>query len=167
MAQVDTKNNDQKEKRTVRPWLVAAVVIILAGVALVLLNQVDETPVAGQPGPDEVLVDYFDARNSGDLDAMMVFYAEDVVVKDHPLDTRDDTADRNEIRQIEQTIVVLQGSDAVMEAHDMVVSGNTVTYNSTFVNADGVCFGRAGNQVTVEDGKITLYQWGSELTACR
>lgn len=126
----------------------------------------------GEATPDEVLVDYFTARNSGDLDAIMVFYAEDVVVIDHPLDTNDgfpaitDTADGvadiGEIRDIEQWIAQRQGSDAVMEPRDMVVSGSTVTFNHKEINHLGNCFGRAGNQVTVEDGKITLHQWGSK-----
>ncbi len=52
MTQVDTRREDQKEKRTYWPWLAAAMVIVLVGLAVVLLNQGDDAPVADQPfGP--------------------------------------------------------------------------------------------------------------------
>ncbi len=44
----------------------------------------------------------------------------------------------------------------------MVVSGNTVTFKETFFNEEGDCFSSTGNDVTVEDDKITLYVWGEE-----
>jgi hypothetical protein len=43
-----------------------------------------------------------------------------------------------------------------------VVSGSTVTFNHKFFIADGSCFGGLGGEVTVEDDKITLYDWGPQ-----
>ena len=37
--------------------------------------------------------------------------------------------------------------------------GSTVTFNHTFIDSDGDCRG-VGSQLTVENGKITLYDWG-------
>ncbi len=112
--------------------------------------------------PAAVLVDYQDARNSGDVDAVMAFYAEDAVVKDHPLGGDGIANGVDEIRSLEARVPMLQGSTGGIEFTDMVVSGNTVTFNHKFFNASGGCFGGLGGKVTVEDGKITLYDWGPQ-----
>ena len=87
MTQLDTKQKDQEQKKTVRQrWLVAAVVIILAGVALLLINQSDETPVADQPfGPDSALdvsESFVAAHNDGDFDGVMALFTEDATFSD-------------------------------------------------------------------------------------
>ena len=87
MTQVDTKREDQKEKKTIRPWLVAAaVVMILAGVAVILMNQSDEAPIADQPfGPDSALDvsdAYIEAFNTGDADAVLVLLTSDVALSE-------------------------------------------------------------------------------------
>ena len=172
VTQLDTREKDQKAEKTVRQrWLVAAVVIILAGIALVLVNQGDETPVADQPGPDEILTEYADTRNSGDVDGVMAFYAEDAIVENHPLDDDGVATGIDEIRALEEQIPAVQGSGDGQEVIDMVVSGNTVTFNTRFFyGADGTrnssgeagCAGGRGHRVTVEDGKITLFVGGPE-----
>ena len=165
MTQVDTKQKDQEKKKTVRQrWLVAAVVIILAGIALVLVNQGDETPVATQPSPDEVLADYLEVWNAEDGEAVMVFYAEDAVIEGHPEDTDDLATGKSEILLIELRMQTHQESTGRLELTNMEVSGNTVTFDNIFHNGDGDCFNSTGDKVTVEDDKITLWVFG-ELDA--
>jgi len=70
VTQLDTNQKDQDQKKTVRQWwLVAAGVIILAGVALLFINQSGGSPVADQPttGPVtfETEVDFSDTPYSG------------------------------------------------------------------------------------------------------
>ena len=169
MTQVDTRREDQKEKRTYWPWLAAAMVIVLVGLAVVLLNQGDDAPVA-DASPAEVLADYTEVRNSGDVDGVIGFYAEDAVVENHPLDDDGVATGTAEIRALEEQVPAVQGSGDGQEIIDMVVSGNTVTFNTRFFwGADGTfsggsagCGGGKDHQVTVEDGKITLYVGGSE-----
>jgi len=87
--------------------------------------------------PAAVLADYKDARNSGDVDAVIGFYAEDAVVKNHPRDG-DAIADGvDEIRVLEGQVPGIQGSTGGIEFTDMVVSGNTVTFNHKFFNTSG------------------------------
>jgi ketosteroid isomerase-like protein len=112
--------------------------------------------------PAGVLADYQEARNSGDVDAVLAFYAEDAVVKDHPRDDDGIANGVDEIRSLEAPVPEIQGSAGGIEFTDMVVSGDTVTFNHKFFIADGACFGGLGGQITVEDGKITLYDWGPE-----
>ncbi len=79
-----------------------------------------------------------------------------------------------EIRALEEQVPAAQGSGDGMEIIDMVVSGNTVTFNTRFFyGADGAfsdgeagCGGRKDTQVTVEDGKITLYVVGLNPRPC-
>jgi len=112
--------------------------------------------------PASVLADYEDARNSGDVDAAMAFYAENAIVKDHPLDGDGIANGVDEIRSLEAQVPGIQGSTGGIEFTDMVVSGNTVTFNHKFFNASGDCFGGLGGEVIAEDGKITLYDWGPQ-----
>ncbi len=116
----------------------------------------------GDADPSEVLQDYQEARNSGDVDAVMGLYAEDAVVENHPRDSDGVANGVLEIRILEAQVPGLQGSTGGIEFTDLVVSGNTETFKETFFNEDGDCFSAAGNEVTVEDDKITLYVWGQE-----
>jgi hypothetical protein len=47
------------------------------------------------------------------------------------------------------------------------VSGNRVSFDQRFFNDEGDCFGDSGNEVTIEDGRITLYDWGPLMTATK
>jgi len=42
MTQLETKGQDQKEKKTATPWLIAAAVAIVAGIGLIVVNQGEE-----------------------------------------------------------------------------------------------------------------------------
>jgi ketosteroid isomerase-like protein len=169
VTQVDTRSEDQIAKRTYWPWLAAAMVIVLVGLAVVLLNQSDDNPAA-DASPEEVLTDYAAVSNSGDVDGVIDFYTDDAVVENHPGDDDGIATGTAEIRALEEQLPAFQGSGDGIELIDMVVSGNTVTFNQMFfrrgAEADSSviqgCIGHKDNQVTVEDGKITLYVWGPE-----
>jgi ketosteroid isomerase-like protein len=169
VTQVDTRREDRKAKRTYWPWPAAAMVLVLVGLAVVLLNQSDDTPAA-DASPEEVLADYAATRNSGDVDGVMEFYAEDAVVENHPLDDDGIATGTAEIRALEEQVPAIQGSGDGIELIDEVVSGNTVTFDTLFfrrgaeADSDVIqgCLGSKDHQVTVEDGKITLYVHGPE-----
>ncbi len=112
--------------------------------------------------PAAVLADYQNARNSGDVDAVMAFYTEDAVVENHPRDSDGVANGVLEIRGFEAQVPGIQGSTGGIEYTDKVVSGNTVTFNRKFFNAEGDCFGGVGDVVTVEDDKIIRHVWGPE-----
>jgi len=169
VTQLDTRREDQNEKRTYWPWLTAAMVIVLVGLAVVLLNQGDNNPAA-DASPEEVLADYTATRNSGDVPGVMEFYAEDAVVENHPLDDDGVATGTAEIRALEEQVPGHQRSGDGIEIIDMVVSGNIVTFDYLFFSLGAEagpdviqgCLGARDSQVTVEDGKITLYVWGPE-----
>ncbi len=110
--------------------------------------------------PAAVLTDYVEAFNTGDADAVMVFYAEDAVIENHPTVDGELATGKSEILAIEQRMQIHQGSTGRLEFTNMEVSGNTVTFDDIFHNGDGDCFSSTGDKVTVEDDKITLYVFG-------
>ena len=100
----------------------------------------------------------------------MEFYAEDAVVENHPLDDDGIATGTAEIRALEEQVPGHQRSGDGIELIDMAVSGNTVTFDYLFFSLGAEagpdviqgCLGARDSQVTVEDGKITLYVWGPE-----
>jgi len=142
---IDNQNESSWRRSTV---LVAVLVMVVAA-----CGSSDADPAA-------VLADYQEARNSGDVDAVMAFYAEDAVVEDHPLDSDGVATGVLEIRGFEGQVPRIQGTTGGIEYTDIAVSGNTVTFNTTFFNGDGDCFGAAGLVVTVEEEKITRWVYG-------
>jgi len=109
VAQLDPKGQDQKEKKTATPWLVAAAVAIVAGIGLIVVNQGEEAPLASQPVPpaatnppvtseavpttvnqvnDAALTEnalasveaWFDAYNLGDDEAVLELFAPGVAI---------------------------------------------------------------------------------------
>ena len=110
--------------------------------------------------PAAVLADYLEVWNAEDAEAVMVFYAEDAVLEGHPEDTGDVSTGKSEIFPIEDRMDGYQGSTGFFEFLNMEVSGDTVTFDSIFHNAQGQCFNSSGLEVTVADDKITLWVWG-------
>ena len=135
---------------------VLVAVLVLAGCSD------DDSGDATDSDPAAVLAAYEETRNSEDVDAVMGFYADDAVVENHPGDDDGVATGVSEIRILEAQIPENQGSTGGIEFTDLVVSGNTVTFKETSMNEDGDCFSSTGNEVTVEDDKITLYVWGDE-----
>ncbi len=110
--------------------------------------------------PAAVLADYLEVWNAEDGEAVMVFYAEDAVIEGHPEDTDGLATGKSEILPIEQRMQIHQESTGRLEFTNMVVSGNTVTFDDIFHNGDGDCFSSSSDEVTVEGDKITLYVFG-------
>ncbi len=110
--------------------------------------------------PAAVLADYLEVWNAEDGEAVMVFYAEDAVIEGHPEDTDGLATGKSEILLLELRMQTNQGSTGRLEFTNMVVSGNTVTFDDIFHNGDGDCFSSTGDEVTVEGDKITLYVFG-------
>ena len=120
----------------------------------------------GDANPGEVPQDYQDARNSGDVDALISLYTEDAMVTGHPLDDDGIAQGVEEIRILEQEVPSIQRSEDATEFVDIQVSGSSVTFGQRFFPANGGCLGSSGHEVTVEDGKITYYSWGTVDEPC-
>ena len=110
--------------------------------------------------PAAVLADYLEVWNAEDAEAVMVFYAEDAVVENHPTVDGVLATGKSEILVIEERLDGFQGSTGTMEYINMEVSGDTVTFDNIFHNASGECFSSAGSEATIENGLIVLIVWG-------
>jgi len=111
--------------------------------------------------PAAVLADYLEVWNAEDAEAVMVFYAEDAVLEGHPEDTGDVSTGKSEIFPIEDRMQGHQGSTGEMEYINIEVSGDTVTFDNIFHNAEGACFSSTGSEATIENDLITLIVWGN------
>lgn len=161
-ALVEVENMDQKVK-TRRGVLLAAAAAaaVVAGLVwgpglLDSLGGETDTAVAGSPeDPAAVLAAYEDARNARDYDALRALVADDAVITGHPLDYSDPPiADVDEFVSLERGVF----SNAETWLVEVEVSGNQATFTQLF-SVDGDCHSTPGDQVTVEDGKITSYTW--------
>lgn len=118
--------------------------------------------------PAAVLADYEETRNTGDVDALMSFYADDAVVTNHPQDSHSLGEDEPvatgvvEIRILEFGRPAFQRSEDATEFFNIESSGDVVTFDQRFFNNSGDCFGNRGSEVTVEGDKFTLYAWGTQ-----
>jgi ketosteroid isomerase-like protein len=118
----------------------------------------DDSDSADDSDPAAVLTDYLEVWNAEDAEAVMVFYADDAVIEDHPTDTDELATGKSEILVIETSLNGFQGSTGTMEYINMEVSGDTVTFDSIF-RAGGDCFNANGNEATIKDDLITLIVW--------
>ena len=114
--------------------------------------------------PAAVLTDYLEVWNAEDGEAVMVFYAEDAVIENHPTVNGVTATGKSEILVIEASLDGFQGSTGTMEYVNMEVSGDTVTFDNIFLNASGECFSSGGNEATIENDLITLVVWGDTDT---
>lgn len=117
---------------------------------------------AGEPearGPAEVLAQYQEARNARDLDALRAVYAEDAVITGHPLDD-DGVADVNEVIALwTERIDAMAGfDDEEVRFFNAEVAGDSVTFTHIFRSGQDYFCGD-GDEITVQDGKITRYTW--------
>ena len=114
--------------------------------------------------PAAVLGNYLEVWNAEDGQAVMVFYAEDAVIENHPTVDGATATGKSEILVIEASLDGFQGSTGTMEYVNMEVSGDTVTFDSIFINGIGECFSSGGNEATIENDLIVLVVWGGTDT---
>ena len=158
MTQPDTKQKDQEQKKTVRQrWLVAAVVGILAGVALLLVNQSGETPAADQEtlGPAETLEAYIVAYNGGDIEEVMTFFTEESTITGHPYGINNPSL----IRSMQRRDLVSAADENAYTISNVEVSGNTVTWDHLWVSSAGQEYCQFGQKAVIEDGIILSWTW--------
>ena len=185
LMDVEAMAMEQKTRRNVLLAVVAAAVLVIAGLVWgpSLLNSSGgdtDTAVAGGPeDPAAVLAEYQQARNDNPvrevdpadfwLDSLMSLYAEDAVVTGHPLDNSDPpiATGLEEIARLEAQVgpsevdsPFTQRAAHATEYFDVAVSGNQAAFRTHFFNKYGECFGGSGlDQITVEDGTITRWEW--------
>ncbi len=156
MNEPDTDRSKGAHRSTMSGGLILGALVV-GGMLVVAACGNDDTD---QADPAAVLADYEDARNEGDVDALMALYADDAVIVGHPLNNSGGAQGVTETRLLERGVPSFQRSTDATEFINLEVSGNTVTFEQRFFNDTGECFGSNGNIVTVKDGRITRYQWG-------
>lgn len=95
---LDTKTREPEgRRRSVTPWLVAAVATAIIAVAALLLARQDDTPVASDPV--EIALSFIEARNGHDGTAMVNLLAPDATIQG---DLADEPSDYLGVADFEQ-----------------------------------------------------------------
>jgi hypothetical protein len=129
--------------------LIFAVVMAVALTAVGCSSDSDEA--------SDVLNDFVAAYNSGDLDAVMVFFTEDSTITGHPMDS-----DASGLTAIRSLHVEDMGAAADADAYsisNVQVTGDTVTWDHVWTNSGGSQFCKTGQSAVIEDGKIVSWTW--------
>ena len=145
--------------------IAAAVVLVAVTAVIGAVSLGGSEELGGEPGPAEVLEAFRVAYNDGDVDRLMALFAEDATMRGHPmwLPTLNGTA---EIRDVEERALKQSAEDGSENYVDVEVVGNTVTFGHRWVNDIGGCFAGSGHEVTVENGLITHWEWGTHSQPC-
>ena len=114
------------------------------------------SPSLGNADPAEVLADLVAALNDGDVDAMMEFFTEDSIVNAHPL--ADNLRGLDSIRRLTVDAIAESGSTNIYEISNVAVTGDTVTWDYTWIN-DGVCYQNVGAIAVIRNGKMLTWTW--------
>ncbi len=133
MTQVDTKPKETRDsRRPIATWLVAAVLVVVAGVAVALLSLNDNEAPASEPTPstnvesasagEMLLASYADAVTTGEIDEVMKHYVSNpfIIVKRHPYAASDFMDRATEVRDTETLVPSFLGSNGRLEIFEMV-----------------------------------------------
>jgi len=111
---------------------------------------------AQETDPVAVVTAMYEALNTGDIDAFLALYAEDAIIEIVPFGAH---TGHEEIRTWAEGLMEL---NAEMELEILQVDGNVVTAKSWYSDDDWRAMGivlEAMEELTVEDGKITVDTW--------
>jgi predicted ester cyclase len=139
--------------QTKHPYLVGLIVLALIGSACTPLLTPSPTPAAtatpGLTDPATIVVAFWDALNAQDLDTAMSLVADDVKVTGPG---RHYTG-KNTFR------IDMKSSMAGIryEISDLVVTGDTVTYNWRYYRNDVLSGSGTGESMVIRDGKIIQF----------
>ncbi len=155
--------------------LLAAVVSVV--LLLVACGGADSGAASDQAGPspeEELLADYAQARNAGDIGRAVGYFMPNPVVRRHPFAINDYMNTTSELRASEDLVPAIQGSGTGLEFLEVEVTENPgvtdpdVTFSwRFFYGADGAeaggeagCIGGKNGKASVSAGKFTNFDWG-------
>lgn len=107
--------------------------------------------------PAEVIEGYVTAYNAQDIDRVMAFFTEDAVLIDGVERIEGTEAIRAE--ELGGFGVQAPGGEA-FSISNLVVTGNTVTFDNHFKGTAHTCVG-TGNEAVVDDGQIVEWKFAS------
>jgi hypothetical protein len=130
--------------------------LLIAMTAFAVMLALPLAVCAQETDPVAVVTAMYDALNAGDIDAFLALYAEDAIIEIVPFGAH---TGHEEIRMWAEGLMEL---NADMELEVLQVDGNVVTAKSWYSDDDWRAMGivlEAVEELTVEDGKITVDTW--------
>jgi hypothetical protein len=121
--------------------------------------------VGSSPEPDDVLNDFVEAYNSGDLDTVMVFFTEESTITGHPFNSN--ASGLTVIRALYVEDMFAAADADAYSISNVEVTGDTVTWDHVWVDRYGGRNCETGQSAVIEDGKIVSWTWpGGGLGGC-
>ena len=102
------------------------------------------------------LNDYVEAYNSGDIEAVMALFTEESTIAGHPMSN---ASGLEAIRRVQVQDLGAAAATDPYSISDVVVSGDTITWNHVWTNSSGSQFCQRGQEAVIEDGKIVTWTW--------
>jgi hypothetical protein len=134
----------------------ATIVVFIAAYAVVGLASPNVEVLGGADDPAVTIQAYAEANNADDLDAVLALFTEESVITNHP---RLPSADMKGLDAIRVDHMTELYSTASFTISNVVVVGDTVTWDSVSVQESGVEWCADGHSAAIADGKILTWIW--------
>ena len=112
----------------------------------------------------EVVEQYVEAYNSGDIDAVMAVFTDNSVVYGHPFSP--ESAGLTAIRSVQIDDLAAGAATDAYSISNVEVNGDTVTWDHVWVSSSGDEICQEGQTAVIEDGKILTWTWPSADSTC-
>jgi hypothetical protein len=109
---------------------------------------------------------YRAAYNAHDIDGVVDTFADDAVITGHPLDEDGTTTGADEIRALHEYEMPDAAPTDAYELTNVAEESDKVTFGHRWHTKGGDCYSGGGHTVTVEDGKIVSWVWGTAGYPC-
>ena len=140
--------------------LLAVLTVVSLGCASLLAACGEDGDGSGSSAasdPSAVIEGYVAAYNAQDIDRVMAFFADDAVIVEGA--ERIEGTEAIRAGELDKFTVHAPGGEAY-SISNLVVSGNTVTWNHLFMGTAHTCVG-TGDEAVVEDDKIVMWTFAS------
>ncbi|MBT8203278.1 MAG: hypothetical protein HKN74_05210 [Acidimicrobiia bacterium] len=134
------------------------VALVVAVLLVVSLSGPDEPDAAGSP--EEVLTEYRDAYNAGDIDAIMALFTDQSTVTGFPgedLEPRPPTTGIDALRLVHLFDLSHAANEDAYTFYNIEVNGTTITWDHEWKSNEGLRGCGQGHSAVVEDGKFASW----------
>lgn len=164
----DTDSTTTHGGEAKRPTWIAytslAVAVAIVAVLAVAFIARDQEDVETRADPTQVIENYRIAYNSGDIERVMALFRDESVLTGHPLAAT--SVGLVAIRDVQIRDLAVAAPTDAYRMSNFDVSGDRVTWDHEFTNAEGVHWCAEGNSAVIADGNIEYWAFAADPHRC-